>query len=126
LRKSGKRVWQKHTAKPAGIRDGNFELHCRAALLGIKRDAVTDQHLTDLWAMAEIVLMKYPEHVAAKRAQASYAKILEKGYVLNAEKLDIMDTGEIVFARYATMSNVEVMRACEAIDSKYVKKGEAK
>ena len=121
MRKAGSKIRQKHIAKPAGVRGNRFELHCRAALLALKRDIVTEQQLTDLWSMAEIVLTIDPTFTIAAKSQMAYARTLEKGHVLNTEKSEILEDSESVFNKYMQASNLKIMQACEVINKKYLK-----
>lgn len=54
MRKSGANIKQKDCVIPLGIKRNKYELNARAAILAIERRSCNEQHLVDIWVLADL------------------------------------------------------------------------
>jgi hypothetical protein len=54
MRKQGKKINQGFCVLPLGMKRTKYEMDARAALLAIERGVCTEQHIVDLWVLADL------------------------------------------------------------------------
>ena len=54
MRKSGKKIRQSIAVVPLGMKRGKYELDARIALVALQNRVHNEQHLVDLWTLADL------------------------------------------------------------------------
>jgi len=54
MKKRGKHIRQSGCVIPLGIKRTTYEINARAAMLAIERRVCNEQHLIDIWVLADL------------------------------------------------------------------------
>jgi hypothetical protein len=121
MRKTGKKIRQNLALKPLGFKSHKYEISARAALLAIKHHVHTEQHLIDLFVLADISELLSAERYIRVHA-ASVKNLIEQahqtGRVGHLEYAAMEPSADVLLGFFAGQKNGDIARVClEAADA---------
>ena len=115
MKKTGKRIKHKLALKPLGVKNTRYELDARAALLAMKHGVQNQQHLVDLYVLAEIT-EKLSDEKHIKVHAASVKNIIEQahqtGVVMRLDYLAIEPSADVLLDCFRNARNADIARVC--------------
>lgn len=115
MRKQGRKIKNNLALKPLGVKNTRYELDARAALLAMKHNVQTQQHLVDLYVLADICERMSDERYI-KVHSASVKNLIEQVYatehVGHMEYTAMEPSADILLGFFAKQKNSDIARVC--------------
>lgn len=115
MRKRGKTIKHRLALKPLGVKNTNYELSARAALLAMKHNVHTQQHLIDLYVLADITERLSCERYIKVHA-ASVKNLIEKAYqteqVGHFDYVAMEPSADVLLDFFGKAKNADIARVC--------------
>ena len=115
MRKTGARIKHRMALKPLGFKNTKYELDARAALVAMKHNVFTQQHLVDLYVLADICERLSDERYIKVHA-ASVKNIIEQAHqtevVMRLDYLAMEPSADVLLQFFQGAKNADIARAC--------------
>lgn len=115
MKKRGKTIKHRLTLKPLGFKSTKYEMDARAALVAIERNVFNQQHLVDLYVLAEITEKLSDEHYIKVHA-ASVKNLIEQAHqndrVARLEYAAIEPSADVLLQVFRSAKNADIARIC--------------
>jgi len=121
MRKQGAK-FKKLCVNPLGIKSVNYEMNARAGLLAIQANCHSEQHLADLYVLAELChkLVKTNDDAWIKThsdtVQRMIESIFDKGRSQRSEYLGLETSVNLLLGWFHTRSNKDIAKIATHID----------
>lgn len=115
MRKSGAKFKHKLAVKPLGFKNTKYELDAHAALVAIKHNVFTQQHLVDLFVLADICERLTDERYIRVHS-ASVKRLIEAAYetdhVGHFDYVAIEPSADVLLGYFRNAKNADIARVC--------------
>lgn len=114
-RSPGARINHALALKPLGMKDTKYELDARTALVALKHNVHNQQHLVDLYVLAEITEKLSAERyikVHADSVRRLVNKAHEDGRLERMDYLAIETSADMLIGSFRAAKNADVARVC--------------
>lgn len=115
MKKRGKKIKNRLALQPLGVKNTKYELDARAALLAIKHNVFQEQHLVDLYVLADICERMTDERYI-KVHSTSVKNLIELAYqngrVGHMEYASMEPSSDVLLGFFKGAKNADIARAC--------------
>jgi hypothetical protein len=122
MKKRGKKIKHQMAVQPFGVKNTKYELSARAAMLAIERGAHNEQHLVDIYVLAEIASKLSAErhiqiHAASVRNLIEQAH--QSGRMSRLEYAALEPSANALLECFRAAKNTDIVRVCMEAHKKW-------